>query len=196
MHEKQPDTKPAAPQKQPESKPQSETKKSIRASDIWMQAIGSTVLISLAPFVILFAIPISDAQADAPLLKILLAFAAGGLLGDAFLHLIPHAGHAATSDAGHGHSHGGDSHEPNDISAGLWVLAGIFAFLLVETVVRVLRGDQGHGHSHGVAHEADTKNKKKDKDSDEEEVEEEAKAKRRRSQKPITQCRKSVSPVT
>jgi zinc transporter 7 len=33
------------------------------------------------------------------------------------------------------------------MSVGLWVLAGIIAFLVVEKFVRIVKG--GHGHSHG-----------------------------------------------
>ena len=46
-------------------------------------------------------------------MKITLSFASGGLLGDAFLHLIPHAMMASQGgdDSGHGHSHShGHSH--------------------------------------------------------------------------------------
>ena len=55
------------------------------------------------------------------LLKVLLALGAGGLLGDAFLHLIPHAQLAAGGDShGHTHSHShshapGEAHEPHDM---------------------------------------------------------------------------------
>ena len=111
----------------------------------------------------------------------LLAFASGGLLGDAFLHLIPHAvsphSHAGGDDShahthSHGHSHGeGGAH---DISVGLWTLAGILAFLCVEKFVRIVKG--GHGHSHGHSHaqsieqkeEPKEKPKKKAKSSDDE----------------------------
>lgn len=34
------------------------------------------------------------------------------------------------------------------MSVGLWVLAGIVAFLVVEKFVRLLKGNDGHGHSH------------------------------------------------
>ena len=47
------------------------------------------------------------------IMKITLSFASGGLLGDAFLHLIPHAMMASGDDdgSGHGHSHShGHSH--------------------------------------------------------------------------------------
>merc|ERR1719323_566572 len=93
------------------------------------------------------------------LLKIMLAFASGGLLGDAFLHLIPHAMMAAEPEDGHGHSHShghshgdGEEHAPHDMSVGLGVLAGILAFLAVEKFVRIMNGGSGgHGHSHAPA---------------------------------------------
>ena len=89
--------------------------------------------------------------------QILLAFASGGLLGDAFLHLIPHASHSHLPDSedhGHEHSHGhsheeeshGHSHSA-DMAIGLMVLMGIIAFMCVELFVRHMKG--GHGHSHG-----------------------------------------------
>lgn len=57
-----------------------------------LQALGATVLISAAPFFVLFLIPVeSNSPRHRSLLQILLSFASGGLLGDAFLHLIPHA---------------------------------------------------------------------------------------------------------
>ena len=110
----------------------------------------------------------------------------GGLLGDAFLHLIPHALMAVdTGDEGghghshaHGHSHDGDGgHAPHDMSVGLGVLSGIVAFLCVEKFVRIMKG--GHGHSHDIpaakpvekAEKKVTKEKKKAKDSDGEENE-------------------------
>lgn len=56
------------------------------------QALGATLLISAAPYLILFLIPVeSNSPQHQALLKLLLSFASGGLLGDAFLHLIPHA---------------------------------------------------------------------------------------------------------
>lgn len=123
--------------------------------DIWIRSLGSTLLISAAPYVILYLIPLDNTEAMQPRLKILLAFASGGLLGDAFLHLIPHAITPHTHD-GHGHSHGGGhnhGHEKHDHShdmgVGLWVLSGIIVFLAVEKFVRLVRGDSGHGHSHG-----------------------------------------------
>ena len=41
------------------------------------------------------------------------------------------------------------AHEPHDLSIGLWTLAGLTAFLIVEKLVRLAKGEAGHGHSHG-----------------------------------------------
>lgn len=126
---------------------------------------GSTILISAAPFMILFFIPVESGESaqQQPLLKVLLSFASGGLLGDAFLHLIPHAlyakqaldgasGHTHSHSHSHSHSHGDHGHDHgdhgHDMSVGLYVLMGITTFLLVEKIVRTVKGADGHGHGH------------------------------------------------
>ncbi|NXA56923.1 S39A7 protein, partial [Nothocercus julius] len=125
---------------------------------LWLHAMGATLLISGAPYLVLFLIPVeSNAPQHQALLKVLLSFAAGGLLGDAFLHLIPHAlvshahhgdGHASRAPAAaHGHSHQGEEHA-RVLAVGMWVLAGIVAFLVVEKFVRHVKGGHGHGHGH------------------------------------------------
>jgi len=159
---------------------------------VWFQAIGATLLISAAPFFILFFIPLDNSHEKRWLLKILLAFGSGGLLGDAFLHLIPHAQMAGQGDGGHGHSHGhshedGEEHS-HDMTVGLGVLSGILAFLCVEKFVRIMKG--GHGHSHSappqpkqIADKNEEKKKKKDKNSDAEEETEESKKKEDKKEK-------------
>ena len=151
---------------------------------IWLESILSTCLISAAPFFILFFVPLeSNSQEQRPLLKVLLSFASGGLLGDAFLHLIPHAisPHSHGVEAGHSHSHShSHSHEGEapehahdhsaDMIVGLWVLAGMVAFLIVEKFVRHVKG--GHSHSHHQPHhtsrtEDDTKILKSDRHENE-----------------------------
>ncbi|KAM9592053.1 zinc transporter SLC39A7 [Morphnus guianensis] len=127
---------------------------------LWMHTMAATLVISAAPYLVLFLIPVeSNAPRHQALLKLLLSFAAGGLLGDAFLHLIPHAlaphahhgdgGHVHAEPGGHGHSHHGQEHG-RMLTVGMWVLAGIVAFLVVETFVRHAKGGHGHGHGHGV----------------------------------------------
>merc|ERR1719210_1704825 len=114
---------------------------------LWYKAMGSTLLISAAPFFILFFVPLDKGEEYKPFLNILLAFAAGGLLGDSFLHLIPHAipeqeNHGHT----HSHDHGGHGHSHNQghINCNLWVLAGILAFLFIEKWARMM--NVGHSH--------------------------------------------------
>ncbi|XP_014668868.1 PREDICTED: protein catecholamines up-like isoform X2 [Priapulus caudatus] len=130
---------------------------------MWGSAIGATLLISAAPFLILFFIPMDNKDGHENLLKILLSFASGGLLGDAFLHLIPHAIYAnqASEEDGSSGGHG------NEMKVGLWVLGGIVAFLMVEKFVRYVKG--AHGHSHGHSNQAapnQTKTKCSDSETD------------------------------
>jgi len=78
--------------------------------DEWAMAFLSTAFISLSPIVVLFFVPIFKKVTvgkevkeivNEPLLKVLVAFAVGGLLGDVFLHLIPHS----FQPHSHGHEH-------------------------------------------------------------------------------------------
>lgn len=142
-------------QKSPPSPPPT-----INMQDIWLHAMGSTLLISAAPFFILFFVPLYSTDREQPLLKILLAFASGGLLGDAFLHLIPHATMSVNEGDTHSHSHGhshGEGEHGHDMSVGLWVLAGIVTFLIVEKSVRIIKG--AHEHSHSLKKTDDAKKK-------------------------------------
>lgn len=146
-------------------------------NDIILTAVGSTLVISAAPFFILFFVPLDNTKQRESLLKILLSFASGGLLGDAFLHLIPHAlvphSHESSSDV-HMHSHSlvhshddGDEseHHKHDMSVGLCVLLGIIVFLVVEKAVRIIKGDHCHSHTHSVSQkESEKKEDEKEKD--------------------------------
>jgi len=152
-----------------------------KESVFWLEPLLATAIISAAPFLILFFVPLnSNSPENQPLLKILLAFASGGLLGDAFLHLIPHAiaphAHGGEEDS-HSHSHHGHSHAPHEgetaesshdhtaeMMVGLWVLAGLITFLVVEKLVRHMKG--GHGHSHGPAPPKKVEDKKSEKKKD------------------------------
>lgn len=137
-------------------------KKNIEPNNIWMNAMGSTLLISAAPFFILYLVPLDNTEQKKPLLKVLLAFASGGLLGDSFLHLIPHATVSEPHSHSHSHSHSSDDHSSDhshDMSVGLWVLCGIITFLIIEKLVRIIKG--GHGHTH----KKDDNDKKKGKTS-------------------------------
>jgi zinc transporter ZupT len=124
-----------------------------------VQAVAATLFISLVPLVLLGVLPLRQLRPDAPLLRTLVSFAVGGLLGDVFLHLLPHA---LASGGGHdGHSHGhAHAHAHGQEGAlggldqglrvGLGVLGGFLAFFLIDKLVRLVGGDGGHGHAHGT----------------------------------------------
>lgn len=96
-------------------------------------ALASTAIISLAPNVLLVLFPqyASGDGINSPFLTLGQALAAGALLGDVFLHTLPHA-----LMGGHD---GDDSH-----NVGLWVLAGFSIFLIADMLLRSL----GKGHDH------------------------------------------------
>jgi len=140
--------------------------------ETWLKAIGATLFISVVPIFMLYFIPIDASNPEHQgFLKVLLAFAAGGLLGDAFLHLLPHAMHPHShgEDGGHDHAHahshgdeGGGHDHTAELAVGLWVLGGIVSFFMLEKWVRSIKGG-GHSHSHG-APPAKAEGKKSDKE--------------------------------
>ncbi|XP_015510826.1 protein catecholamines up [Neodiprion lecontei] len=139
-------------------------------ASLWINAVGSTLLISAAPFLILFLVPLDNSKEKEPWLKMVLSFASGSLLGDAFLHLIPHAlePHSHAHDDSHAHSHvppGEHGHEHgHDMTVGLSVLLGIITFLMIEKGVRLVKGNHSHSHSHTVPVKEKKQTKASDKD--------------------------------
>eukprot|EP00808_Paulinella_micropora_P009661 g20610.t1 len=146
--------------------------------DPFLNAMVATAFISGVPF--LFLVCISKCRGRAGIgdktLKVLVSFAVGGLLGDAFLHLIPHALHPH-------HTHapqvvtptfssssffasaetiqdtcklpGDDGSCLDDVApemnVGLFVLLGMLLFFLVSKAAHIRQGGHGgHGHSHGA----------------------------------------------
>lgn len=144
-------------------------KRKLEGFDLWVKALGSTAIISVAPILILLFIPLGNTAEHTNLLKVLLAFASGGLLGDAFLHLIPHAMVSSGSEDSshshsHSHSHGQEGHgHSHNLSIGLWILGGIVTFLCVEKFVRIVKGDHSHSHSHSKSSSKDQKSKSESK---------------------------------
>ncbi|XP_039044720.1 IAA-alanine resistance protein 1-like isoform X2 [Hibiscus syriacus] len=90
-------------------------------------------------------------------------FGSGVMLGDAFLHQLPHSfgghSHSHADLVDHDHTH---AHSLKDLSVGLSVLAGIVLFLLVEKLVRYVEENSGgtSGWSHGPRHLHHKSNKK------------------------------------
>lgn len=67
----------------------------------WRNAYLATALISSAPTLVLPFIPESATKAGSGVQRLLLCFAVGGMMGDVFLHLLPHL-FAGECDNGHG----------------------------------------------------------------------------------------------
>jgi zinc transporter 7 len=100
---------------------------------------------------VLFFVNFQDSK---DFLRVLLSFASGGLLGDVFLHLLPHAAPA------HSHSdHEGHSHNPlEEMGPGLWIILGFFSFYVIEKIfLRSADNEDGHSHSHSHSHEKEKK---------------------------------------
>ncbi|XP_054469172.1 zinc transporter ZIP13 [Anoplopoma fimbria] len=95
---------------------------------VWLLSLVGSVAVGLSGIFPLLVIPIEagaalKTEAGGQRLKQLLSFAIGGLLGDVFLHLLPEAWELSCSSAGK-HNH--------YMTQGLWVIAGLLAFLLLE----------------------------------------------------------------
>jgi len=100
----------------------------------WIGSVAGSMLVGLSGIVPLLIIPDSKKLQDSstPLeqsssFRLLLSFAVGGLLGDVFLHLLPEAWQmvrSGESDASVGH-----------LKLGLWLLAGLLAFAVIEWVL-------------------------------------------------------------
>ncbi|THD24679.1 Solute carrier family 39 (Zinc transporter) member 7 [Fasciola hepatica] len=113
------------------------------AQQLWVESATAVLLISLAPFFVLCLLP--DLTKRQALLKIFLAFAAGGLLGDAFLHLIPHAIDRHHEDSIHANKHDHQRH----MVVGISIVSGIYFFLCIEKLIRMFQHSPSHNHGHG-----------------------------------------------
>lgn len=109
-------------------------------------ALASVIFISLAPIIVLLILPVDNKVS----LKKLLALAAGCLLGDAFLHLIPESSHAGHEIQRHHHEldHDHHHHEHNhDHSVGLKVLAGMMVFFILEKYIYSMKLEESQSRT-------------------------------------------------
>lgn len=86
----------------------------------WLYASVCSSLVGLSGLFPVALLSLADTSAAAQ--RFMLAFACGGLLGDVFLHLLPEA-------------YAGAASEEEFAALGLWVLAGILAFVVVEMLL-------------------------------------------------------------
>ncbi|KAF9081638.1 hypothetical protein BGX23_000624 [Mortierella sp. AD031] len=110
-----------------------------------VNSLLGTTYISIIPNLLLYFVP-PDIKPES--LNTLVAFAVGGLLGDVFLHLLPHSFL--------GEVHTGEyvvANEKKNVVVGLGIFVGFFIFFCIDKVMRVVSGGEGgHSHSHGHDH--------------------------------------------
>ena len=102
---------------------------------VWVYAIGSVLLISLLAFIGLFTLSIKKKTLDRALIY-LVSFAAGALIGDAFIHLLPEI----VKEVGF------------TLTISLWVLAGMVSMFILEKFVH-----WHHCHHHNHEHHSKIK---------------------------------------
>jgi zinc and cadmium transporter len=87
-------------------------------SEIWLYAIGSVIIVSLASLVGIFTLSLKDSILRKMLLY-MVSFSAGAMLGGAFLHLLPEI----VAEVGFG------------IEISLYILLGILSFFAIEKFI-------------------------------------------------------------
>jgi zinc transporter 7 len=119
-------------------------------ANVTIAALLSTGFISVAPNLILFLFPNYAAGEGGASMLVTLgqAVAAGGLLGDVFLHTLLHA--SASSSLPDGERAAPD--------AGLFVLLGFTVFLAADMAIRTL--DESRGRHEHKARDAGTRSKR------------------------------------
>ncbi|KAL7163276.1 hypothetical protein ACSBR2_039383 [Camellia fascicularis] len=155
----------------------------LSGAGLWIHAMGCSLLVSMASLICLIILPIIFIQGkpSKTVVDSLALFGAGAMLGDAFLHQLPHAfggehSHSHDHDVDHAHFGHEHSHSPKhahtlkDLSVGLSILAGIVLFLLVEKIVRYVeensKGANAWNHTHHHHHHKNSKKLKDDNDDD------------------------------
>lgn len=112
-----------------------------------INAFLATFYISAIPNILLLFVP---ANIKGSSLNVLVSFAVGGLLGDVFLHLIPHTFQEGLEES---LKLGGDHLVKRNICLGVAIFAGVSLFYVIDKVMRILSGNAKHSHAHGHTHE-------------------------------------------
>lgn len=106
---------------------------------VWASLL-SVLVVSAVALVGLVTLSLSEVRVQRLALPFV-AFAVGGLLGDAFLHLVP------AIFGGHGHGAEAAPAQGGTLGASLLILAGMLVFFVVEKLLR-----HRHGALHARAH--------------------------------------------
>jgi len=110
--------------------------------EVWLAGLGSVGVISLVGLLAVGAIPLLKGPHQETVLQVLVSLAVGTLVGDALIHLLPHA-----LETGHG----------NDavVWKGFVATMTIIAFYILDRILEAA----GHSHSHAHAHAASDEEK-------------------------------------
>ncbi|HEY4523189.1 MAG TPA: ZIP family metal transporter [Candidatus Paceibacterota bacterium] len=100
-------------------------------TEVWVYTLGSVIVVSLVSLVGVFALGINPKRLERTLLY-LVSFSAGALLGDVFIHILPEIMEGEGA-----------------VRSGVYVLAGIILFFVLE---RVLRWHHSHGSHEEEVH--------------------------------------------
>ena len=98
----------------------------------WLCALVSSALVGVCgvfPLLVNRWVRLDSSCKDSLAYRGLLSFAVGGLLGDVFLHLLPEAFGSNSGSGAGGHW--------LSVGIGLWVMVGLFSFLVVERVMKM-----------------------------------------------------------
>lgn len=104
----------------------------VRTYQTWVFSIAAACVVGLSGVFPLLLVPVDTGvnlkhnRSGCRTLKLLLSFAVGGLLGDVFLHLLPEAWGRL--------QRGTESPVQAHLTLGLWVLLGVFTFIILELV--------------------------------------------------------------
>ncbi|CAG8538590.1 9376_t:CDS:1 [Funneliformis mosseae] len=106
-----------------------------------VNSLLGTLYISSIPNFILYFVP-PDIKPSS--LNSLVSFAVGGLLGDVFLHLLPHSFLGENNDEV---VHFVQVEEQKNVVIGLAIFVGLTTFFVIDKLMRVANGE-GHSHAH------------------------------------------------
>nr|XP_037282921.1 zinc transporter ZIP13 homolog isoform X5 [Rhipicephalus microplus] len=121
----------------------------VRTYQTWVFSIVAACVVGLSGVFPLLLVPLDTGvkqnRNGCRTLKLLLSFAVGGLLGDVFLHLLPEAW-------GRLQRAGAESPAQAHLTLGLWVLLGVFTFIILELVFSATGPNVEQTFSHSDVH--------------------------------------------
>eukprot|EP00092_Neocalanus_flemingeri_P107182 GFUD01137564.1.p1 GENE.GFUD01137564.1~~GFUD01137564.1.p1 ORF type:complete len:493 (-),score=130.07 GFUD01137564.1:518-1996(-) len=104
----------------------------------WLAASGSILLISLCGIFGIMVIPIMQRVFYQHLIQFLIALAVGTLVGDALLHLLPHAFMATITKGPDNHDHHNHEQHSQAVWLGFVATVSMIGFFLFEKCINVL----------------------------------------------------------